>query len=730
MNEPSVLDYVKAWLSFGRIPVPEIPPLESDRPSELVGVSESGGVLDSPNAAPTEAVTPVRTGLSWPLWSLAATGLALLAQSLLEPDGRAAAAGVLLYTAAAVILLIAIRRGQWRLVDLSEQAERPISMDVRAVYAYASLPLVLLAFFVFGGNRFTSLNVLIWGAAMLAVLGAFWQGTPPGVATWRQRISTGMRRLANGDLVMRLTPWLLLSIGAVALVFFFRFSQLALIPGEPFSDHAEKLLDVADVLDGYTAIFFPRNTGREAFQMYLTAFVARDLGQGLTFMSLKIGTALAGLFALPFIYLLGKELGNRWVGLFAFVLAGIAYWPNIISRVGLRFPLYPLFVAPMLFFLIRGLRRSSRNDLLLAGLALGIGLHGYSPMRIVPLVVIAAFVIYLLHRQSQGKRVEAFWGLVTLAYVAFIVFLPLLRYAVENPEVFNYRALTRLSTLETAFSAPPLVIFLGNMLESLVMYFWDNGGIWVHSIPNRPALDVVTAGLFFLGASALLARYLRRRHWLDLFMLLSVPLLMLPSVLSLAFPEENPSLNRSGAAIVPVFIIAALGLEALLSGIIRRNPTSRGRMVAVLIGGALLFFSIQQNYGLVFDQYKNQFFATSLNTSEMGEVIRDFADSVGSEDSAYVVPYPYWVDTRLVGINAGYPRKDYAIYAQDFQATQIDSRAKLFLLKPEDQENLELLRSVFPQGTTQTYLSKYGPEKNFTMFFVPPTGDEGVPVIQ
>jgi hypothetical protein len=95
-----------------------------------------------------------------------------------------------------------------------------------------------------------------------------------------------------------------------------------------------------------------------------------------------------------------------------------------------------------------------------------------------------------------------------------------------------------------------------------------------------------------------------------------------------------------------------------------------------------------------------------------------------------VVPYPYWVDTRLVGINAGYPRKDYAIYAQDFQATQIDSRAKLFLLKPEDQENLELLRSVFPQGTTQTYLSKYGPEKNFTMFFVPPTGDEGVPVIQ
>jgi hypothetical protein len=229
----------------------------------------------------------------------------------------------------------------------------------------------------------------------------------------------------------------------------------------------------------------------------------------------------------------------------------------------------------MLYFLIRGLRTSNRNDFLLAGLALGIGLHGYSPMRIVPFIVLIAVGIYMLHSQSRGKRQEVFWGLVALAFVAFIVFLPLFRYMLEDPEMFGSRAFSRLSTTERSFPAPVWLIFFQNTWKSMIMFFYDNGGIWVHSIPGRPALDVITAVLFFAGTVALIVRYLRQRHWLDLLLLLLVPLLMMPSILSLAFPEENPSLNRSSAAIVPVFIIAALGLEGLLSALARHSYPKR-----------------------------------------------------------------------------------------------------------------------------------------------------------
>ena len=76
------------------------------------------------------------------------------------------------------------------------------------------------------------------------------------------------------------------------------------------SDHAEKLLDVWDVLHGQTSIFFPRNTGREAIQMYLTAGIIQLFHTGYTFLSLKIGTVLAGLLTLPYIYLLGQGAGQ------------------------------------------------------------------------------------------------------------------------------------------------------------------------------------------------------------------------------------------------------------------------------------------------------------------------------------------------------------------------------------------------------------------------------------
>jgi len=58
----------------------------------------------------------------------------------------------------------------------------------------------------------------------------------------------------------------------------------------------------------------------------------------------------------------------------------------------------------MLYYLIRGLRTRNRNDFILSGIFLGIGLHGYTPMRIVPFVVVVAVGLYLLHSQSKGSR--------------------------------------------------------------------------------------------------------------------------------------------------------------------------------------------------------------------------------------------------------------------------------------------------------------------------------------
>ena len=207
------------------------------------------------------------------------------------------------------------------------------------------------------------------------------------------------------------------------------------------------------------------------------------------------------------------------------------------------------------------------------------------------------------------------------------------------------------------------------------MFAWDNGEVWVISVTHRPVLDLVTAAAFHLGIVLITVRYLRRRHWFDLFTLVSIPLLMLPSILSIAFPAENPSLNRTAAALVPVFLIVGLSLEGLLSGLRLRLGAAVGTLVAWGLGIFLFTWSASQNYDLVFKQYLPVYEASSWNTSEMGHVVRALPIWWAAR-----IPPGWWLSpTGLTavwwGINAGYPTRDLAIWPEQFQATTADPRA-------------------------------------------------------
>jgi hypothetical protein len=511
--------------------------------------------------------------------------------------------------------------------------------------------------------------------------------------------------------------WFVLALLAAAVLI--RFWQFNSLPAEMTSDHAEKIMDVMRVLSGDTRIFFPTNGGREALHFYLLASLHKFFGVELGFGLLKLSTILVGLFALPFIYLLGKEIANRRVGWLAVAFATISYWPYIISRVGLRFPFFVLFTAILLLFLLKGIRTQSRIAMILAGVCLGLSFYGYSADRILPLLVLAAVGLYLLHRQSRGQRRQTIWLSVILVLFSMVVALPLMRYMIDDPGSFLQRTVTRISGVEQPLAAPAWQIFLSNTGRALAMPFWDDGEVWLASIPHRPALEIVTAALFFCGLLLVLIRYLRRRHWLDIFLLISIPILMLPSIMALAFPNENPNLYRTGGAIVPVFLLIGLALDGLMSGLQARVAPDRSSLAAWGLAAVLLFLTAVQSYNLVFDQYQAQYRLSAWNTSEMGRVMRNFADLTGSTDNAWVIPYPYWVDTRLVGMNAGFPWKDYALATEQLETTQTVMGSKLFLLKPEDTTAIERLGRIYPQGWFQEFQSAV-PSKNFLVFQVPP----------
>ena len=150
-----------------------------------------------------------------------------------------------------------------------------------------------------------------------------------------------------------------------------------------------------------------------------------------------------------------------------------------------------------------------------------------------------------------------------------------------------------------------------------------------------------------------------------------------------------------------------MALDAIYRSLTTRVSGSFGRGIASAFILSLIAWSAAQNYNLVFVRFKNQFLAGAWNTSQIGSVIRAFADSSGTPESAFVVPYPYWVDTRLVGINAGYPLRDYALWPESFEETRRLKEPKLFILKVDDQENLNTLLRMYPESYLLRYRSPW-----------------------
>lgn len=721
LKEPSVLDYVKSKLNPWQKEKIEIPEWEETAP-QVESAEEASITPRTGFALRLPAYRPWRTTL--------AIGAALYAQWTIENavkpiDTQPLLLGVGAYLLAFGLLAWAMTLGEFALPEGETAAPQTDPQTFRRIAFLASVVMAGLAFTQFGKNAqnqhlFTSINLTLWLGSIVLFVYGLWLTDSNHPALWRRALDF----LRRDQWQLTVTRWGLVLLAAAALVVFFRMYNIDGVIAEPFSDQAEKLLDVYDVTQGQYHVFFERNTGREFIQFYWTALVARVFHTGLTFMSLKLGTVLIGLFALPYIYLLGKEVGGPRVALFALLLAGTAYWLNTISRIGLRFPLYPAFAAPVLYHLVRGLRHQNRNDFILAGLFLGLGLHGYSPFRFVPFVVVLGVGLYLIHAASKELRQQTATLFVILVLASVLVFLPLGRYAIDRPDMFAYRALTRIAgdTLPEAETPierfwksltrpvnaenddPLYKVFFDNTFKALIMFQYDNGSIWVHSIPGRPALDFVSAALFTLGCVFLFVRYLVKRDWLDLFLLLSIPLLLMPSILSLAFPGENPSLNRTGAAGVVVFVIAAQMLDGLYNGL-RGVHSGQGKVgagnqaFAATMVIALLAVSMFQNYSLVFDRFATQFRAGAWNTSDMGRVIRAFVTAGNPVENAWVVPYPYWVDTRLVGIQTGYPTRDAALWPEEFERTLDAPGNKLFIVKDEDLNSLGLLRGLYPNGS-------------------------------
>jgi hypothetical protein len=288
----------------------------------------------------------------------------------------------------------------------------------------------------------------------------------------------------------------------------------------------------------------------------------------------------------------------------------------------------------------------------------------------------------------------------------------------DNPKMFWYRVLTRASDLERTLPASPALVFLSNVVNSLLAFNWRGDIGWVHLLQRVPFLDPISGALFVLGLGITLWRAVRHRDWCSVCLLLGLPLLLLPSSLSLAFPIENPSANRASVAIPLVFAFVGLPFSMLL-GASWKTTNRLARPVVVICLCLVVSLIGFVNYESYFRAYAAQYGAHAWNASEFARVIRGFSDCCGSMDQAYIAPWPHFIDGRAAAFELG----DWQWYNLMSDLSELEDQAiapgsKLYLVHLGDQASLDRLRERYPHAQVLPFRSAT-PGHGFWIVFVP-----------
>ena len=598
------------------------------------------------------------------------------------------------------------------------------------------------------GNRIEPPTILLW-LLSAALWGVVFAPLRWNLFDWASGRVDALRRIrwrAHRPAIIAFA--LILLLGAA-----FRFNMLDAYPPQMFSDLVEKIQDAYKIhhYDDYR-IFFANIGGREPLHFYLLSILASQPGLEFNHFALKLMSAIESFITLPIVFWLGVEVMGRrrrrlgWVvGALAAGLVAVSFWHVVIGRQGMRISLAPLFSALVAVYLVRALRYNRRVDFVLAGLALGFGLLGYQAVRMLPLAAVAGVAVAIvLAKQTWRARLRYLVNLAVLAFVALMVFLPLLHFWLEAPDDFMRRTNTRIFGDEPMTAADPAAFLvenipalLRNIRKTALIYHYYGASTWVSGLGDEPAMDPLSAAFMLLGAAAWLALIVKTRDPGYAFVPVYLLATLLPTTLALSFPIEVPSFIRASGAIPPSYLVAALPIALICRQLRQTLPWRKGAVAAAMFAAGLLLAANHYNASLYFGAFTDNFVQSAHPQAQAGKILRGFAESDGAYGNAFVLTSPHWWDVRAVGIEAGLmfwdsggdiettPNMLERGLLREAQFRLDPERDLLFFFSWQNTEALARLNTWFPLGR-ETRIEVEPAHKSFYIFRAPALGAQGL----
>ncbi|GIK41172.1 MAG: hypothetical protein BroJett011_50050 [Chloroflexota bacterium] len=331
---------------------------------------------------------------------------------------------------------------------------------------------------------------------------------------------------------------------------------------------------------GGPVLFFPTNGGREALLIYLlipfiwlfgpTPFAFRL--QPAVISLLNVVCLFAFLYNLRFtIYDLRftqhvtrftPHASRLWLATLAGLTLAVSSWHLGISRGDQRPLTVPLLAVLVFWFFLKGWTTNQKRWFLLSGLFLGLGFHTYSAARLLPLILILAWLPeFFLHNTQDATERSLPWERFTLYALRFTLLLlpallvaaPMLWYFAAHPAQFSARAASVMvwSYLDTPGD---ILAELGrNLLRVLGFFCCAGSPNAIFGLPGYPGLSPLLAPFLLLGLIIAL------KNWRGLFSRL-VALWWLIGISPSIIAIEAPHPLRMIVALPATAILVAFGL--------------------------------------------------------------------------------------------------------------------------------------------------------------------------
>jgi len=595
--------------------------------------------------------------------------------------------------------------GGWRLVPLTS----------RVVAITAGIVLARATYEGAADNDLSTRDAAVWILSLVAFGGSLWT-----YGATDTRGSDGVSRPRQKRWLVPLGLLLLLMISG-----YFLFFRIDSIPREMTGDVIVNVVDIESKRHGAGRVYYPYSDG--AVFVYAAAPVAEAIGGPTDFLTVKLTGAVAGLLTVLVVFLLVREaFQSDRLGLVAAGLLSSAHWAVLLTRSGYRLTFTPLLTALVFWLFLRALRTRARNDFVLCGAALGLSLYSYTPVRVLPLLLLGCLVltagreVVVLGRKSGPSLRRLGANSLCLFAVAAVVVVPLARYAIDHPEEYwrQFRMLGPSAEDKSFWESLEGILF--NLKEVAFMFNWVGDAVWVSNIPYAPALDDLTAVLFPVGLLLLGIWAVIRRDLVPVFMLANLLAMILPSVGATANPGDNPSFGRASGAIPFVFAASSIAVGAAMQTL-GTAAGMLGKYLAWLLFAVVLAWIALTNYSWYFQDYAPITRTHSLNQTEISGVIQDFVNGGGRLSQAFLVSYPHWMDVRGIAIELREPTwANSLLKIEDADKHRSLLGPKLYLLNQRDAKSAEWLMAAYPQGRIELFPSSVDRDHNFLVFLSQP----------